>query len=93
MRRRYRSQAGILHDVLEVLLREGPLNATRIAQLANLPYDRLRALLEKLVEKGLVEVLEDEEGRRVYRVTQKGLEAYHRLHAAKEILEKLGYRF
>jgi len=92
MRRRYRSQAGILHDVLEVLLREGPLNATRIAQLANLPYDRLRLLLDRLIELGLVELVEDDEGRRLYRITQEGLEAYQKLHAAKEILEKLGYR-
>ncbi len=92
MRRRYRSSAGIIHDILEVLLREGELPATRIAQYANLPYDRLKAMLEKLEEEGLVERRE-EEGKTLYRVTRKGAEAYQKLHAVKVLMERLGYKF
>ncbi|AEM38897.1 transcriptional regulator PadR family protein [Pyrolobus fumarii 1A] len=92
MRRRYRSQAGIIHDILLVLSREGPINSTRLAQLANLPYDRLRELLDRLVAEGLVETVEEGD-RKLYRITPQGLDALRKLQAAKEVLERLGYKF
>ena len=87
-RKKYRSQAGIILDILEALERNGPLNVTRLMYHANLPYNRLRETLAKLLEQGLV--VECEEAR--YRLTQKGREALQKLREVRGLLESLGYK-
>ncbi len=87
VRRKYRSQAGIVHDILEVLQREGAMPATRIATYANLPYDRLKLILLSLEESGLVVKTEDG-----YDITEKGLEALNTLRRSRKLLESLGFR-
>lgn len=87
MRRRYRSQAGIVHDILDALHREGPLPATRIAMQANLPYDRLKAMLSQLEADGLV--ARTEHG---YKITPKGLQVLNTLKRCRSLLESLGFR-
>lgn len=87
-RKKYRSQAGIVHDILESLQRHGPLPATRLATYANLPYDRLRIILASLEANGLVEKGED--GR--YFLTPRGLEALEALRRTRRIIEGLGFR-
>ena len=88
-RRKYRSQAGIILDILEALARESPQPATRLMYTANLPYNRLRETLLRLVDEGLVE---ETEGRH-YRITEKGREALRVLRDARRVLETLGYKF
>ncbi len=87
-RRKYRSQAGIILDILEALERNGPLNVTRLMYYANLPYGRLRETLSKLLEQGLVS--ECEEAR--YCLTRKGREALQKLREVRGLLESLGYK-
>ena len=87
MRRKYRSAAGIIYDVLRVLDEKGPLPPTRLATFTNLPYDRLRIFLESLKEKGYIE--EDEEG---IEVTESGREALKKLEEAKKLMEFLGFK-
>ncbi len=87
VRRKYRSQTGILHDILEVLQREGSMPAKRIATYANLPYNRLKLILLSLEESGLV--VKNEEG---YDITEKGLEAPNTLRRSRKLLESLGFR-
>jgi len=89
VRRRYRSQAGIILDILEVLHEHGPLPASRIATYANLPYDRLKVIIESMEEKGLVE--RTPEGH--YTITPKGEEALATLRRSRKLLESLGFRF
>jgi len=88
VRRKYRSQAGIVLDILEALAAEGPMPATRLTYYANLPYDRLKIILESLVEEGLVERDEN----RYYRITEKGLEALKTLRETRKLLESMGFR-
>ncbi len=87
MRRKYRSQAGIILAILSVLAEEGPMPPTRIATHANLPYDRLKAILASLEERGLVERVE--EG---YAITDKGFEALRVLREAHSFLSSLGFK-
>ncbi len=88
----YRSQAGIIYDILRALYSEGEMPPTRITYYARLPYDRLKPMLRKLVEKGLVE--EVRERKRVYyKITMKGYEALKELEKTKKLLEALGMRF
>ncbi len=86
-RRKYRSLAGIILDILETLNTHGPMPATRIATYANLPYDRLKPILETLEEKHYVEKTEDG-----YTITDEGRKALAKLREAANLLRMLGYK-
>ncbi len=88
----YRSQAGIIYDILRALYSEGAMPPTRITYYARLPYDRLKPMLKKLAEKGLVEEVR-EKNRIYYRITRRGYEALQELERTKRLLEALGMRF
>ena len=87
-RRKYRSQAGIILDILDSLYRKGPMNATRLGYSANLPYDRLKEILAVLQRKGYVAVAENGQ----LTITREGIRALQRLMEARMLLESLGYR-
>ncbi len=85
-----RSRAAIIYEVLEVVVRNGgEVNPTQLSLEANLAYDRMMRLLEKLEERGLVEVVA-EEGRKWVRITRKGRELYHHLRHVRRILSDFG---
>ena len=90
VRRKYRSQAGIILDILEALHREGPMPPTRLSYHANLPYDRLRTILQDLANKKLVDYNPRE---KQVQITDQGIEALLLLRKSKKLLESLGYRF
>lgn len=86
-RRKYRSQAGIIYDILKILSSEGPLPPTRIATYANLPYDRLKVIINSLEEKGFIERTEDG-----YVITEEGYKALRVLEESLVLLKTLGFR-
>ncbi|WFO74762.1 DUF4364 family protein [Desulfurococcaceae archaeon MEX13E-LK6-19] len=88
----YRSQAGIVYDILKALRDEGELTATRISCYARLPYDRLKPILIKLLEKNLIEEVNVDD-KTYYRITSRGLETLEELEKTKKLLEALGLRF
>ena len=88
VRRRYRSHAGVIHDILETLYRKGPLPASKIARHANIPYDRFKIILASLEENGLVRKSGQD-----YEITSKGREALFTLKKSRRLLESLGFRF
>lgn len=91
-KKKYRSQAGIIYDILRTVHELGEAAPTRIMYGANLPFDRAKALTEDLVSKGLLErVYRD--GRTYLRLTSKGYEALKELERTKKLLEELGFRF
>ena len=87
-RRKYRSQAGIILDILEALERNGPLNITKLMYYANLPYDRLRETLSKLLEQELIEECDKSK----YCITLEGRRALSKLREVRGLLESLGYK-
>ncbi len=89
---RYRSRAGIIYDVLRTLKDYGPLPATRIMYGANLPYDRLRNILEMLKSKGYIDEVREED-RTLYRLTKKEFEALNYLEKVKRMFDELGLKF
>ena len=92
MGHRYRSQAGIVHDMLQRLNEEGGMAPTRLSTVANLPYDRLKSILERLERAGLVKRMRGEDGWIVY-ITEEGKETLEELKRAKTLLQQLGIRF
>ncbi len=87
VRRKYRSAAGIIYDILRTLDEKGPLPPTKLATFTNLPYDRLRIFLNSLKEKGYVR--ECEEG---VEITEEGKVALEKLKEAKRLMEFLGFK-
>ncbi len=75
-KRSYRSKVRILADMMRAIKKEGELGAgpTKILYAANLSHDRLTQYLEELVEKKLVNEVQEDENNRVYKLTKKGRE-------------------
>lgn len=83
-----RSRITIIIDILETI-QEFELPASRIAEYANMPYDRLKPILEDLEKKGFVK--SRKEGRSmVYMVTSEGRKALVKLKEAYHILKSMG---
>ena len=75
-KRSYRSKVRILADMMRAIRKEGEIGAgpTKILYTANLSHDRLTQYLEELVEKELINELQQDENTRVYKLTKKGHE-------------------
>jgi predicted transcriptional regulator len=84
-----RSRLGIIRDILKTVNEEGKSPITRIMYGARLPYDRLSSILNELVKKGLIEKIEDDEGK-YYIITEKGIKLLDEIERLEKILDKLG---
>ncbi|MEB3851004.1 MAG: hypothetical protein LRS49_00280 [Desulfurococcales archaeon] len=84
-----RSRVDIVVDVLSALADRGPMPPTRLATASNLPYDRLRPILEALEARGLVR-LSSMGGRRLVELTPEGLRALEELRRVSGLLRDLG---
>lgn len=88
---RKRSRIEIIYDILDALSEE-PTTPTRLATLANMPYDRLQPMLEELESKGLVS-LEHDRGNpraRVVVITAKGRLLLDELRRVRKVLRDFG---
>jgi len=88
-RRRPRSKARIVYELLLALQRRGPMAPSRLATLLGLPYDRLSSLLDELQRRGLV-ARREEGGHTVVEATEEGGRALASLARALRVLEELG---
>jgi predicted transcriptional regulator len=66
-------------------LAPGPQLPSRLARVANVPYDRLGEYLGLLTARGLVNV-EQSEGHETYSITPKGMEVLHHLDSGLKML-------
>jgi predicted transcriptional regulator len=87
MRRKYRSVAGIMLDILECLNDE-PEVLSKLATCANLPYDRAKNIVDKMVEKGYLERREDGK----LEIKPQGTKALKKLRELKDMMEALGFK-
>jgi predicted transcriptional regulator len=88
MARRKRDRLSIVLDILEELSKE-PQNPTKLATAVNMPYDRLKKLLDELVERGLITYREQSKFR-IYSLTAEGYKVYEELKKVKKILQDYG---
>ena len=86
-KRRRRSRVGVLLDILSALAKYADQPASRIAMYANLPYDRLKPLLDDLESKGLIERVENDPKTVRYRLTPKGYTLLRELQRLRRLLE------
>uniref|UniRef100_A0A7C4FI90 CARD domain-containing protein n=1 Tax=Ignisphaera aggregans TaxID=334771 RepID=A0A7C4FI90_9CREN len=88
MVKRKRDRLSILFDILKALSEE-PQNPTKLAVLVNMPYDRLKKILDELVEKGLLQY--EEQGRvRIYSLSKDGCKVYEELRRVRKVLQDYG---
>lgn len=87
---KYRPDVVIILDILEAIGEDGAI-ISRIASYANMPIPRLREKLEIMIENGLiVEEVDEKQGRKLYKLTEKGVETREKLRETVFMLRQLG---
>lgn len=89
MSRKYRSRVGILLSILEAIHRKEYATITEIIIRANIPHDRLKNILDRLIEKGYVQCVEKGD-RRFYTLTSKGYILMNELRKIRDLMMGLG---
>jgi len=84
-----RSKTEIIRDVLAVLEERGPQPLSRLGTYANLPYDRLRRLVEELERRGLVRVSRSSSSL-IVEIAPLGVELLEELRRLERLLRDLG---
>ena len=90
MRKRYRSHVGVLLDILRAIDSEGQSTISSIIQRANIPYERLKLYIQKLLEEGYIDEVKDSD-KTYYKITIKGYRLMDELSSIKRIFDKLGF--
>ncbi len=86
---KYRPDIVIIYDILSALDREGkPISY--IVTKSNMPNPRVRERIKIMIENGLVEEFEDKNGRKLYRITDKGVKARSRIKEMILFLREIG---
>ena len=86
---KYRSDIVIILDILDAIGEDGAL-ISHIATYANMPNPRVKERLDVMIENGLVEEEIDKNGRKIYKLTKKGLETREKLRETVYMLKQLG---
>jgi predicted transcriptional regulator len=93
-KQQYRSEMGIMGDILDVTLNGGQQGVivSAISRRANLSHYAVLDKCEKLVNAGLVETKRDDRNRK-FSITQKGLEFIQEFKTFQELLESMNLRY
>ncbi len=86
MRKKYRSQAAIVMDILEALSANPRIAPTRLGQEVNVPYSRLVDYLRLLRDKGLIS--DGEKGG--LHLTEEGFRYLTEMRRFRRIFSSLG---
>jgi predicted transcriptional regulator len=91
-KRAYRSKVRILVDMMRTIQNEGEEGAgpTKVLYTANLSHDRLTQYLDELLEKELVSAVENDDGSRIYFLTEKGREFLREFVKVERFSEAFG---
>ena len=85
--RRRRDRLEIIYIVLKNL-QEKPLKITHIIYRANLDTRTAQSVLRILIEKGLIEVIENGQSSKLYKITRKGTEFIKRYEELTNLLSE-----
>ena len=86
---RYRSDLLIILDILNSIDYDG-VTISHISTYANMPNPRVRNKLDQMIKAGLVEEFRDKDGKRLYKLTPKGLKTRNRIRETVLFLKELG---
>jgi len=93
-KQQYRSEMGIMGDILDVTMdggREGVI-ISAISRKANLSHYAVLDKCEKLVTAGLVDSVKNERNR-LFMITEKGLEFFQEFRRFQGLVESMNLRY
>ena len=93
-KQQYRSEMGIMGDILDVTMEGGRSGVivSAISRKANLSHYAVLDKCEKLVNAGLVDSIKTERNR-VYMITVKGLEFFQEFRRFQNLIESMNLRY
>lgn len=89
MKRKHRPKIVILYDILKTIREHDGATVSEIILHANIPHDRLKKILNSLLEKRIIERI-NRRGRILYVLTVEGYKLFCELEKIKRILDSLG---
>ena len=94
MKQQYRSELGIISEVLQVTMDCGMQGAiiSSIARRANLSHYTAMEKCQKLIDFGLMEYRLDKKSRS-FVITEKGIQFYHEMQKFLEIAQEIKIRY
>ncbi|MDR3782071.1 MAG: winged helix-turn-helix domain-containing protein [Candidatus Nitrosotalea sp.] len=94
MKQQYRSELGIISEVLQVTMDCGMQGAiiSSIARRANLSHYTAMEKCQKLIDFGLMESKIDKKSR-AFVITEKGIQFYHEMQKFLEIAQEIKIRY
>ncbi len=94
MKQQYRSELGIISEVLQVTMDCGIQGAiiSSIARRANLSHYTAMEKCQKLIDFGLMEFRIDKKSRS-FVITEKGIQFYHEMQKFLEIAQEIKIRY
>ena len=85
-----RDKIQIIQDILTAIQKKGgKIKPTHLLYKANLSHQRMKKYLSELLEKGMIEEL-DEKGNKFYKITEKGNKFVAEYGRIKEFTESFG---
>lgn len=93
-KQQYRSEMGIMGDILDVTMEGGRSGVivSAISRRANLSHYAVLDKCEKLVSAGLVESVKNDRNR-VYMITEKGLIFFQEFRRFQNLVESMNLRY
>ena len=94
MKQQYRSELGIISEVLQITMDCGIQGAiiSSIARRANLSHYTAMEKCQKLIDFGLMEFRIDKKSRS-FVITEKGIQFYHEMQKFLEIAQEIKIRY
>lgn len=88
----YRNTLQIIGDILEVVHEYGleGANASRLLTKANLSYKTYQGFVGRLLQSGLIKIVEIDSENKVYVLTEKGMSYLSKYEEFESILSSLG---
>lgn len=90
MNRKHRSKIKLLIDILDSIDENNDTNLTYISMRANIPHSRLKPIIERLENRGLIKISKRDNKTLAIRLTRDGYKLLLDLKAFYRILEQIG---
>ncbi len=91
---KYRSEIGIIVDMLDVIASSGRqgINVSAISRIANVSYNAINQKCQKLVAAGFIE-LQKTRKKSIYFITPPGIEFFERLRKFTDTMKAMNIRY
>ena len=93
-KQQYRSEMGIIADILNVAMEGGCQGViiSAISRRANLSHYAVLEKCQKLIDAGLVESMKEERNR-LYKITEKGIQFFQEFQRFQGVVQVLNLRY